>query len=119
MYEFFGVSRAACYAWVKHLEQTNPDAERKLLIQEAYEKSHRIYGYHGLLYGSANIKAFPLITKRFCGFSPAFVKDSTNPHSPSLSVRNPIPLFALIFRIPKYFTRNLVVVRLSVTVRLR
>ena len=45
MCEFFGVSRAAYYAWVQRQEQPNPDAERKQLIQEAYEKSHKSYGY--------------------------------------------------------------------------
>jgi putative transposase len=42
---FFRVSRAAYYAWVKEWEQPDPDAERKQLIQEAYEKSHQTYGY--------------------------------------------------------------------------
>jgi len=42
---FFGISRAAYYAWLKQLEQPDPNAERKQLIQEAYEKSHKIYGY--------------------------------------------------------------------------
>ena len=45
MCKFFGVSRAAYYTWLKHLEQADPAAERKQLIQEAYEKSHKIYGY--------------------------------------------------------------------------
>jgi hypothetical protein len=45
MCEFFGVSRAVYYARVKRLEQPDPNAERKQLIQEAYEKSHKIYGY--------------------------------------------------------------------------
>lgn len=45
MCKFFGVSRAAYYAWVKRLDQPDRDAERKQLIQEAYEKSHRTYGY--------------------------------------------------------------------------
>jgi transposase InsO family protein len=45
MCKFFGVSRAAYYAWVKGLDQPDRDAERKQLIQEAYEKSHRTYGY--------------------------------------------------------------------------
>jgi putative transposase len=45
MCKFFGVSRAAYYAWVKRLDQPDPDAERKQLIQEAYEKSHKTYGY--------------------------------------------------------------------------
>jgi putative transposase len=45
MCEFFGVSRAAYYAWVKHLDQPDPDHERLEQVQEAYEKSHRTYGY--------------------------------------------------------------------------
>jgi putative transposase len=45
MCRFFGVSRAAYYAWVQRLDQPDPDAERKQLIQEAYEKSHGTYGY--------------------------------------------------------------------------
>jgi putative transposase len=45
MCKFFGVSRAAYYAWVKQLDQPDPDAERKQLVQEAYEKSHKTYGY--------------------------------------------------------------------------
>jgi putative transposase len=45
MCKFFGVSRAAYYAWIKRLDQPDPDAERKQLIQEAYEKSHKTYGY--------------------------------------------------------------------------
>ena len=42
---FFGVSRAAYYTWVKEMDQPDPDTERKQLIQEAYEKSHKSYGY--------------------------------------------------------------------------
>lgn len=45
MCKFFGVSRAAYYAWVKGLDQPDRDAERKQWIQEAYETSHRTYGY--------------------------------------------------------------------------
>ena len=45
MCEFFGVSRAVYYVWVKHLEQPNPHAEHNRLIQETYEKSHKTYGY--------------------------------------------------------------------------
>lgn len=45
MCEFFGISRAAYYAWVKSGEVPDPKAERKTLIQEAYEKSHKTYGY--------------------------------------------------------------------------
>jgi putative transposase len=42
---FFGVSRAAYYAWVNKLDQEDPDRERMALVQEAYETSHKIYGY--------------------------------------------------------------------------
>jgi putative transposase len=45
MCNFFGVSRAAYYAWVKSLEECDPDQERMEQVQEAYEKSHRTYGY--------------------------------------------------------------------------
>lgn len=45
MCTFFGISRAAYYAWVKRLDQPDPDDEQMKLVQEAYEKSHRIYGY--------------------------------------------------------------------------
>jgi putative transposase len=45
MCQFLGVSRAAYYAWVKRSERPDRDAERKQVIQEAYEKSHRTYGY--------------------------------------------------------------------------
>jgi putative transposase len=45
MCKFFEVSRAAYYAWQKHLHQPDPKAERKALIQEAYEMSHHTYGY--------------------------------------------------------------------------
>ena len=45
MCKFFGVSRAAYYAWVKRLDQSDRDAERKQLILEAYTKSRRTYGY--------------------------------------------------------------------------
>jgi putative transposase len=49
MCEFFGVSRAAYYAWVKRLEQPDPDQERMEQVQEAYEKSHRTYGYRRIV----------------------------------------------------------------------
>ena len=45
MCKFFGVSRAAYYEWVRQLDQPDPDGERVKLVQEAYEKSHRAYGY--------------------------------------------------------------------------
>jgi transposase InsO family protein len=45
MCRFFGVSRAAYYAWVRGLDQPDPDEERMQQVQAAYEKSHRTYGY--------------------------------------------------------------------------
>ncbi len=45
MCAFFGVSRAAYYAWVKRIDQPDPDAERMALVQEAYDASHQTYGY--------------------------------------------------------------------------
>ena len=45
MCEFFGVSRAAYYAWVKKMDQEDPDRVRMALVQEAYVASHQIYGY--------------------------------------------------------------------------
>jgi hypothetical protein len=48
MCEFFGVSRAAYYARVKQSEQFDRDAERMQLVQEAYEKSRKTYGYRRL-----------------------------------------------------------------------
>ena len=45
MCDFFGISRAAYYAWVKRLDQPDPDAERMILVQEAYDASHQTYGY--------------------------------------------------------------------------
>lgn len=45
MCQFFGVSHSAYYAWVKRLDQADPDQERMEQVWEAYEKSHGIYGY--------------------------------------------------------------------------
>lgn len=48
MCKLFGISRAAYYAWVKRLAYPDPDRERMGWVQEAYEKSHRTYGYRGI-----------------------------------------------------------------------
>ena len=45
MCEFFGVSRAAYYEWVRKLEEADPDQERMEQVQTAYEASHKTYGY--------------------------------------------------------------------------
>ena len=42
---FLGVSRAPYYGWESRLEQEDPDRDRMALVQEAYEASHKIYGY--------------------------------------------------------------------------
>jgi len=42
---FFGISRAAYYAWRKGLDQPDPDVARKQHIQEAYAASKCTYGY--------------------------------------------------------------------------
>jgi len=45
MCSFFGVSRAAFYAWAKRIEAPDRDAERIRLIQQAFQTSHQTYGY--------------------------------------------------------------------------
>ena len=45
MSDFFGISRAAYYAWAKRIEGPDPDAERMAIILEAYDRSHQTYGY--------------------------------------------------------------------------
>jgi len=45
MCTFFGVSRAAYYAWAKRIEAPDPDAERMAEVLEVYQASHRTYGY--------------------------------------------------------------------------
>lgn len=45
MCEFFGVSRAAYYAWQKRIEREDPDAERMQAVQAVYHASHKSYGF--------------------------------------------------------------------------
>jgi len=45
MCKFFGVSRAAYYAWQGKLEEADPDQEHMEKIQAVYEASHKSYGY--------------------------------------------------------------------------
>jgi transposase InsO family protein len=45
MCAFFGVSRAAYYAGIKRLELEDRDTKRMKLVQEAWEQSHKTYGY--------------------------------------------------------------------------
>jgi len=50
MCKFFGVSRAAYYTWVQGLDQPDPDMERMKQVLEAYERSHRVYGYRRIAF---------------------------------------------------------------------
>ena len=45
MCAFFGISRAAYYAWRQRIDQPDPDAERKQWVLEAYAASKKRYGY--------------------------------------------------------------------------
>jgi len=45
MCEFFGVSRAAYYAWVRQSNEPDKETSRMELVREAYEKSRKTYGY--------------------------------------------------------------------------
>lgn len=45
MCQFFGNSRAAYYVWGNRLKQLDPAQARMELVQEAYRKSRRTYGY--------------------------------------------------------------------------
>jgi len=45
MCQFFGISRAAYYAWVKKMNRPDPDTEQLGWVQEAYQTSRRTYGY--------------------------------------------------------------------------
>jgi transposase InsO family protein len=45
MSQFFGVSRAAYYAWSQKMGQPDPDLDRMQLVLEAYQQSRRTYGY--------------------------------------------------------------------------
>ncbi len=45
MCSFFNLSRAAYYQWVKRSHEPDKDTERMQLVQEAYQKSRKTYGY--------------------------------------------------------------------------
>jgi putative transposase len=49
MCTFFGISRAAYYAWRKCINRPDPDAERKQLVLEAYIASKKRYGYRRIV----------------------------------------------------------------------
>jgi putative transposase len=49
MCDFFGISRAAYYAWHTRIDQPDPDAARKQLVLEAYAASKKRYGYRRIV----------------------------------------------------------------------
>jgi putative transposase len=49
MCAFFGVSRAAYYAWVGRLAHEDRDPARMKQVQQAYEASHKVYGYRRIV----------------------------------------------------------------------
>jgi putative transposase len=49
MCEFFGVSRASYYAWTKKIGQEDTDRDHIVLVQEAYNASHQVYGYRRIV----------------------------------------------------------------------
>ena len=68
MCQLFGISRAAYYAWVKRLAHPDPDRERMSWVQEAYEKSHRTYGYRqNYLVAPEAERDLPSTTRPSCG----------------------------------------------------
>lgn len=50
MCAFFGISRAGYYSWLQRLGRVDPDWERMQLVQQAYRRSHRTYGYRRITY---------------------------------------------------------------------
>jgi putative transposase len=49
MCAFFGISRAAYYAWRKRIDRVDPNAKRKQQIQVAYDASKETYGYRRIV----------------------------------------------------------------------
>jgi putative transposase len=49
MCSFFGISRAAYYAWHTRIDQPDPDAARKQMVLEAYTTSKKRYGYRRIV----------------------------------------------------------------------
>jgi len=45
MCDFFSISRAAYYKWVKHSDEPDPDLERMQWVEQAWLKSRKVYGY--------------------------------------------------------------------------
>lgn len=49
MCAFFGISRAAYYAWRKRIDRADPNAKRKQQIQASYATSKETYGYRRIV----------------------------------------------------------------------
>lgn len=45
MCDFFGISRAAYYKWVKRSDEPDPDLERMQLVEKVWLKFRKVYGY--------------------------------------------------------------------------
>ena len=60
MCDFFGVSRAAYYAWRERSKEPDPDLPRMQLIEEAYLASRRTYGYRRVQIWIQNHKGFQI-----------------------------------------------------------
>ena len=45
MCDFFGISRTAYYKWVKRRLEPDPDLEQMQLVEKAWLKSRKVYGY--------------------------------------------------------------------------
>ena len=42
---FFGVSRAAYYAWIKRMDEPDKDIKRLECVKQAHQSGHKTYGY--------------------------------------------------------------------------
>jgi len=60
MCSFFHISRAAYYEWVKRSHKTDKDAERMQLVQAAWEKSRKTYGYRRVTWWIQQNKGFSI-----------------------------------------------------------
>ena len=67
MCSFFGISRAAYYAWHQHIDRPDRDAERKQMVLEAYDASRKTYGYRRIVLWFVKNVGWSLITRQFYG----------------------------------------------------
>lgn len=67
MCAFFGVSRAAYYAWEKKLGQENQVDERIGWVLDSYQASHKTYGYRRITLDLQRKQDFPINHKAVLG----------------------------------------------------